>query len=133
MTQTTIQAKTKVQNALVDHTYRGSWSNGGIVCTCLAELDNTMAFARHQAEAVMAAIAADLPAGGQTAASPAAAAAVAPTGERAPRFVARFDSVCPACRQTLHEGEDASWLDEQAVHVPCAQAAGVEVFERATW
>jgi hypothetical protein len=130
-----IQTKTKVQNALVDHTYRGSWSNGGIVCTCLTECASTMAFARHQAEAVLAAIEADLPAGQQT--TPAAAAGstatVAATGERAPRFVARFDSVCPACPTTLHEGEDASWLDGEAVHVACAQTAGVEVFDRATW
>jgi hypothetical protein len=54
-------------------------------------------------------------------------------GERAARFEARFDSVCPACRQPLLEGAPASWLDGQAVHDTCAEAAGIEVYDPRDW
>jgi hypothetical protein len=52
------------------------------------------------------------------------------SGQRSVRFAARFDSLCPACRQVLAEGSAAAWLDGAAVHDTCAQAGGVEVDER---
>ncbi len=48
---------------------------------------------------------------------------------RAKRFRARFDSDCSECGSTLSEGDDASWVDGEAVHADCAEDAGVEVYD----
>lgn len=48
--------------------------------------------------------------------------------DRAPVFLARFDSDCPACGDELAEGDQASWLNGEAVHRACADEAGVETF-----
>jgi hypothetical protein len=51
-------------------------------------------------------------------------------GERSVRFQARFDSTCSACEEQIEAGGDVAWSDGEVVHDTCAQAAGVEVFDR---
>jgi len=47
-------------------------------------------------------------------------------------FTARYDGLCSACKETIHEGETLTWLGGEVVHAACEPDAVKDEVPRPT-